>query len=156
MKKNYTVRVATKKDVKSIELLEKEIFKGQDIYPEFFFAQAKEIFSKNFIVAVDENNNLIGYGIGVLEHDELNIGWILSMGVIPTWQNKGVGGAMLSALIINLQKLKAKSIKLTVHPDNSLAISLYEKHGFTPVSYDKDALGKNEPRVIMLTHLKEL
>jgi SAM-dependent methyltransferase/GNAT superfamily N-acetyltransferase len=58
---------------------------------------------------------------------------LLSIAVDPHWQGRGVGAALLSAAEDLGQKLGYRCISLTVKPDNSRAILLYERHEWSRV-----------------------
>lgn len=55
----------------------------------------------------------------------------IGMGVHDGWQGRGVGTALLSALVDTADNwLNLKRIELAVYVDNAVAIRLYEKFGF--------------------------
>ncbi len=55
----------------------------------------------------------------------------LGLSVVARWQGKGVGSALLAAVIELADNWMALTrLELTVFVDNQRAISLYERHGF--------------------------
>ncbi|MDO5658052.1 MAG: GNAT family N-acetyltransferase [Paracoccus sp. (in: a-proteobacteria)] len=55
----------------------------------------------------------------------------LGMAVRDDFRRRGVGDAMLSALIVQARDwLGLRKLQLEVYADNAAAIALYEKHGF--------------------------
>jgi [ribosomal protein S18]-alanine N-acetyltransferase len=55
---------------------------------------------------------------------------ILSIGVAPDWQQKGLGRRLLDGLGRALQKAEAKKLFLEVAADNDAALKLYSRAGF--------------------------
>ena len=63
------------------------------------------------------------------------------MSVQPGWRNRGVGGALLRALIEWAHGVKEiEKISLKVRADNPRAIALYKKHGFVQCGFARDAM----------------
>ena len=53
----------------------------------------------------------------------------LSIGVRPEWRGRGIGTALLGALIERARREGVRALSLSVEPDNP-ARRLYERHGF--------------------------
>ncbi len=51
------------------------------------------------------------------------------MGVVPAWRGRGVGGALLDALVDAARDAGSVALSLSVEPDNP-ARRLYERLGF--------------------------
>ncbi len=56
------------------------------------------------------------------------------LGVVPALRGKGVGGAILDAVLVVLRNRGATEISLEVDVDNPAALALYRSRGFTEVS----------------------
>ncbi len=69
-----------------------------------------------------------------------------STGVLPEYQNMGVGRMMLK-YFLNL--FPDKKIFLITHPKNVFAIILYLKHGFMITGWKENYYGDGEPRLIL-------
>ncbi|MGL6259344.1 GNAT family N-acetyltransferase [Vibrio sp. WXL210] len=54
----------------------------------------------------------------------------LAISVLPEYQGQGVASALLDELLVRTRCLDT-GIRLGVHPDNHLAISLYKRFGFS-------------------------
>lgn len=74
----------------------------------------------------------------------------LGICVSPMYQGKGLGSAMMAALIAEGSRLGIKKIRLGVYHDNASARTLYEKFGFVEdyadgnvVYYELQSLTKN-------------
>jgi ribosomal-protein-alanine N-acetyltransferase len=59
-----------------------------------------------------------------------------TIGVDPEHQGRGVGGALLRALLARADELRATTF-LEVRTDNETAIALYRKHGFEIIGLRK-------------------
>lgn len=56
------------------------------------------------------------------------------LGVLPASRGKGLGGAMLDAVLIVLRNRGASDVRLEVDVDNPAALALYRSRGFVEVS----------------------
>jgi len=64
----------------------------------------------------------------------------LAIAVVPSARGKGVGSALLDALLGRARSAGYPSISLSVDRNNAGAIELYERHGFARVGEDADSL----------------
>ena len=64
----------------------------------------------------------------------------LAIAVVPSARGKGVGSALLDALLGRARSAGHPSISLSVDRNNAGAIELYERHGFARVGEDADSL----------------
>ena len=71
----------------------------------------------------------------------------LAIAVVPNARGKGVGSALLGALLDRARVEGYGAISLSVDRNNAGAIELYERHGFERVGEDDDS-------VTMLAHLQ--
>lgn len=66
-------------------------------------------------------------------------GWVapdvpeLSIAVVPEARGRGIGGALLGALLQKAATAGIERISLSVDPSNAVAIRLYNRFGFQPV-----------------------
>ncbi|MCU7974943.1 GNAT family N-acetyltransferase [Shewanella sp. SW36] len=66
------------------------------------------------------------------------------MGVKDSWQGRGVGSALINAMLELTDKwMNIKRIELTVYTDNHAAIGLYKKFGFVMEGESKDFAFRN-------------
>lgn len=75
-----------------------------------------------------------GFILGQLAADEAEI---LSIGVLPKFQRRGVGGLLVQGLARAAQRAEAKRLFLEVAADNQAAFALYRSLGFTAVGMRK-------------------
>jgi ribosomal protein S18 acetylase RimI-like enzyme len=64
----------------------------------------------------------------------------LAIAVVPNARGKGVGSALLDALLARARAAGHESISLSVDKRNSGAIHVYEEHGFSRVAESDDSL----------------
>jgi ribosomal protein S18 acetylase RimI-like enzyme len=64
----------------------------------------------------------------------------LAIAVVPSARGKGVGSALLAALLARAREAGYPSISLSVDRNNAGAIELYQRHGFYQVAEDADSL----------------
>ena len=72
----------------------------------------------------------------------------LAIAVVPNARGKGVGAALLEALLDRARADGYETISLSVDRNNAGAIGLYERHGF-------ERLGEEDDSVTMLAHLQQ-
>lgn len=79
-------------------------------------------------------------------HDRPGYGFVdeatpeLAIAVVPSARGKGVGGALLGALLARARDDRHAAVSLSVDRENAGAIDLYEKHGFARVSESDDTV----------------
>jgi len=145
-----TYREANAFDLPVFVSLDKQLFP----YSPWSASQYKEEFSsptRHFVVALDEHQNILGYaGVfapGAAEAD------ILTVGVVPEHQGKGVAKALM-ALITDWAKAQGTtSMMLEVKTDNLEAIGLYESLGYLKLNTRKDYFGAGLDAQVMRLEL---
>lgn len=85
--------------------------------------------SASFIAQVRDPRVLAGFVIGRIAGDEAEI---ISIGVAPEWQRRGIGRHMVEGLVRAARRAEVKRLFLEVAADNAAAKALYESLGFTP------------------------
>ncbi|GHG39165.1 MULTISPECIES: ribosomal protein S18-alanine N-acetyltransferase [Amycolatopsis] len=111
--------------------IEKILFPGDDPWSARAFHS--ELDAGNFYLAArpDEGNELLGYaGLAVVgrrrgEYEAT----VHTIGVAPEHQGRGIGKALLQALLARADEFEAP-VFLEVRTDNTTALALYERHGF--------------------------
>jgi len=141
------IRKAQLNDLGSIFQIDKEAFTPMN-YPLFVLRQYLDIMPDLFLVAIDENEQIIGYTLGGIDSNN-KLGWILSLATKKEIKSKGVGYKLTCELIDIFRKKQVEKIKLTVYPDNLAAINLYKKLGFKKIELVQNYYGDNSPRLVM-------
>jgi len=121
--------------------LEKVVHINQVCLPEnysnYFFMDLYEHHPETFIVA-EINSELVGYIMcrietGLPDFGLLGIakrGHVISVAVLPQYQRRGIGQALMQEAMLRMRMYKAKECYLEVRASNTPAINMYKKLGF--------------------------
>ncbi|MFJ9627985.1 GNAT family N-acetyltransferase [Streptomyces sp. NPDC101175] len=146
------IRSAVENDLPALESLDAEAF-PMEPYPPFVLRQHFDVCRGHFLVLHDEHA-LYGYLIATPPYGGLS--WILSLGVTRDAWGHGWGRRLMTDSIRRLSSERTQEIRLTVHPDNDRAVSLYEHLGFTQEGdIRKDYLGLGKHRILMTLKLPD-
>jgi ribosomal-protein-alanine N-acetyltransferase len=85
--------------------------------------------SASFIAQIRDPRVLAGFVIGRIAADEAEI---LSIGVAPEWQRRGIGRHMVEGLVRAARRAEVKRVFLEVASDNAAGGALYLSLGFRP------------------------
>jgi [ribosomal protein S18]-alanine N-acetyltransferase len=127
-----TVRLTelTRADCARCAELEAELFPGDDPWSERVFAGELRQQANHYFGARTEDDRLVGYaGLSVNGRKGDRETSVHTIGVDPAHQGRGVGTALLRALLA-IADDEAAPVFLEVRTDNAAAIRLYERHGF--------------------------
>ncbi len=112
--------------------LETLVFPDDDPWRESAF-QSELDAGYQYVGAYVDEVGLVGYaGISVLGGRGGAEASVHNIAVDPAWQGKGIGRALLRALLARADEVAAP-VFLEVRTDNEAAIGLYEAHGFTRI-----------------------
>ncbi|TDV47193.1 ribosomal protein S18-alanine N-acetyltransferase [Actinophytocola oryzae] len=113
--------------------LETILFPGDDPWRESAFLA--ELTAGHHYVGAYTDGGLVGYaGLSVRGRPGDAEASVHTIGVDPAWQGKGIGRALLEALLARADE-SAAPVYLEVRTDNAAAIGLYEAHGFTRIGF---------------------
>lgn len=144
---NTIIRQVEKHEIRDVYELEKNVFQPIN-YPYFVLRQFYDLIPDLFLVAVNEENEIVGFTQGGINIQKKE-GWILSLATNQDSRGKGIG-RLLSQKVIELFKSKEiDRILLTVHPENAPATHLYNKLGFEIHEKIENYYGDGEPRYVM-------
>lgn len=108
--------------------------------------------NSNYIIALDDNNKILGFaGIKVVL-DEADI---MNIVVNKNFRNNGIGTLLLKNIIQICESLNFTYINLEVNEENSIAIHLYENFGFEKLGLRKNYY-KDKNGIIMKKDLKKI
>ncbi|MCP5245587.1 MAG: ribosomal protein S18-alanine N-acetyltransferase [Burkholderiales bacterium] len=127
---NPSVREMRESDLTRIILIEREIF----LFPWSPANFADSIQSGYLCRVMEDNNSILGYSIMMIGPDEAHI---LTLGINPQWQNKGLGRKLLNYLFELARENNAKSMLLDVRESNHGAAKLYKQLGFEQIATRK-------------------
>ena len=88
-----------------------------------------------FVAQIGNPRATIGFVVGRLAADEAEI---LTLGVAPEVQRRGVGKILVEALARAARQAEAKRMYLEVAPSNKAAIALYRSLNFTEAGQRKN------------------
>lgn len=137
----------TAEDVAQVARLEQLVFSVP--WSENSLEESRNRPEYTFLVA-RQGDQIAGY-IGM--YQTLDEGDITNVAVHPAFQNRGIGGALVSALMDEAAARGIREITLEVRVSNGAAIHLYEKHGFAAEGRRKNFYDKpREDALIMWNH----
>lgn len=87
--------------------------------------------------------------------DEPECLFIVGLYLLPKWQGRSLGEALLEAVIDESRRTGARRLALTVAPDNARALSLYETSGFAVEESVADLYGNGERRLLLRKQLDQ-
>ena len=125
------IRLATAADLTTIHGLERVLF-PDDAWPLDKFDDDLRSSFANFLVATDEGQ-VVGYAIA--QHLPGNdVADIQNIAVVESHRGRGIGAALLDALVAWAVDRGTTAIMLEVRDDNTVAQSLYASRGFAVIS----------------------
>jgi len=140
-----TVSLMTKKDVKSVVLLEKECFLSP--WTEETLLEETENPTALFLVAKD-NDKTVGY-IGA--NNILGEVFITNIAVTKSFRRMGIASLLLNTLIEKCREENAQYLTLEVRKSNISAIKLYEKIGFSKAGERRDFYSNPTENALLYT-----
>lgn len=79
-------------------------------------------------------SRLVGFVIGLVnQYDEMKLGHIITIDVLPNYRRKGIGMALLKTIEEEFKSLDIKVCYLEVRESNLAALRLYRKAGYVEV-----------------------
>jgi len=122
----YAVKAATMRDIHIIRRLELVVF-PKDAYSYLNLSALLMWPGSANYKAVTTADQLVGFVSGTPNWTS-HVDWIVTLGVHPDHQNKGLGRHLLQ---IAEDSLSQPRVRLTVRASNTAAIHLYESAGYT-------------------------
>jgi ribosomal protein S18 acetylase RimI-like enzyme len=141
-----SIRNARPSDIQAIADLEASLY-GAEGYGNYAIRQFIDMFPDSFFVSQGEAA-LTGYAlVGVKAASKM--AWILSICVEKASQGQGIGRALIGRCIAYCTKNGFEVCALTVAPDNSSAVHLYESLGFSVTERVRDYYRAGDSRLVM-------
>ena len=111
--------------------LEQELFPEDAWTPEMFAAELAQPASRRLYLVAEEGDALIGYaGMMFTGGPEADV---VTMAVDPSRWGRGIGTALLTALVAEAGRRGCAEVLLEVREDNPRARRLYLRHGFAEI-----------------------
>lgn len=95
-----------------------------------------------------ENGHMIGFVAGDPGPQE-QIGWIATIGVLPSHRRRGIGEALLTACEA---EMGLPRVRLSVRAENESAIQMYKKHGYQVIDTWSNYYNDGGTALIMEKH----
>ncbi len=117
-------------DIDELLPIEEDLF-GPERWTAGMF-QSELIAGHHYLVARDADGTVLGYGgIAVYPPEEA---WINNLAVRRSAQRRGIGRALLEALLAEAARRGVAKVLLEVADDNEAAQKLYEAYGFVTIA----------------------
>lgn len=108
------------------------------------------------VYIIRKNSEIAGSVQYMLDWENTRKAYMLGVAVAQEWRGQGIGGKLLQGSLKALAKENVGEVELTVAPDNTTAIKLYEaKLGFAVTGFRDDEYGKGENRLVMSLSLRK-
>lgn len=111
--------------------LERELFGIEQWSEAMFWSELAQHDTRWYRLTRDNCGRVQGY-IGLCVYDTEQA-WVQTLAVRADAQRRGVGAALLTALLDRAAVLGVTTVALEVRADNAAAIALYARHGFQAV-----------------------
>ncbi|GAA5192460.1 ribosomal protein S18-alanine N-acetyltransferase [Arthrobacter gyeryongensis] len=124
-----TLRDMTADDVTAVEVLERRLF-PVDAWPmQMFFDELAQVDTRRYVVA-EAGGQIVAYaGLMCIEP----IADVQTIAVVPEFEGRGIGSAILTELIEEARRRGAVEVLLEVRADNPRAQALYVRFGFEQI-----------------------
>lgn len=124
-----------RKDIPRCVALEQQLFAGDDPWSARAFHS--ELDAGGYYLGAYDGDILVGYaGLAVVGRAGDYEASVHTIAVDSAYQGQGVGTALLRGLLSRADELNAP-VFLEVRTDNTRALALYERHGFTRIGLRK-------------------
>lgn len=132
-------------------------------YSTYFFMDLYERYPETFIVA-EVAGEIVGYIMCRIESGLPDFGLfgiakrghVISVAVLPEFQRKGIGEALIREAMLRMRQYKAKECYLEVRASNTPAINLYKKLNFETSRTVRGYYADGEDAAIMTRKLTAL
>jgi ribosomal-protein-alanine N-acetyltransferase len=124
-----TLRGMTADDLAAVEILERRLF-PVDAWPlRMFIDELAQVDTRHYVVA-EAGGQIVAYaGLMCIEP----IADVQTIAVVPEFEGKGIGSAILTELIEEARRRGATEVLLEVRADNPRAQALYVRFGFEQI-----------------------
>lgn len=145
------IRRMEKRDLLQVEAIETALF--SDAWSEQGFEDTLNSPYVISLVAIDEaEDTILGYIIMYVSFEE---GEISNVAVAKSAQNRGIGSALMLAILEKGLEESVTRFILEVRVSNTPAIALYKKFGFTEIGIRRDFYEKPREDALIMVREKE-
>lgn len=143
---HFSFRAASVADVAALTALETSYYPTEG-YPAPFFFQAHHQWPDLLQLAC-AGEQVVGYCMGAPGVQPQSL-WLMSMLISAEHRGQGIGAKLLAHWLAKADQLGYQTTHLSVAPDNTNAIRLYQQLGFRSGAQKRDYLGPGEHRLLM-------
>ena len=126
---NATLRGAGPGDLELFAALEAEVF-AEDPWTPYMIAEELSSPASRYLIATDESGDVAGYGGVKVGGDQADV---MTIGVRAHARGRGIGSAILDALLEWSREAGAREVFHDVRPSHKGALGLYESRGFVEI-----------------------
>jgi len=145
MSQTVSFRTMEEQDLDAIMVLEHKCF-TMPWSRNAFYNELHQNQYAHYLV-LEENEQIIGYCGAWLVIDEAHI---TNIAILPTFQGRGLGEALLCEMIEQCREKGIERITLEVRVSNIVAQGLYKKLGFTEGAIRKNYYSDNQEDAIVM------
>lgn len=151
-RQRHPVRGVTIEDLDALESLDRMVFAPAEVWNRRLWAD--ELAADNRVVQVitDEADALLGVSSIQVVGPTAEL---IRIAVAPASQGRGLGSALLDAALRSAAEAEVDEMLLEVRHDNSVAMALYRRLGFTEIARRADYYGPGADAVIMQRELED-
>lgn len=149
-KQSFSIRLANKEDAWAMYQVEKNSFATPWSYDNFA-ENVRHGLSVYFLA--EYSGQVVGFGGMLIVMEEAHI---MNVAVLPNFRKKGIGRALLQAMIAEAGRRNASAMFLEARVSNQIARSLYRSAGFAEIAVRKEYYtDTREDAVIMRLEIGE-
>lgn len=116
-------------DIERLMPLERDLFGTESWSGPLFWSELAQADTRHYLVAADAEE-VVGYAGLCVYPDEA---YVQTLAVRPSHHGRGLGAALLMALLTEAARRGRDVVALEVRADNERAQALYRRFGFLPV-----------------------
>ena len=135
-------------DIPTLVVLDKEYFPYSPWSPAQFKEEFAGIPSTRFFELAISDNQIVGYA-GVIAPGPDAVADILTITVIDGFRRQGIAKRLIADIEDYCQSKGSRAIMLEVATDNTGAIALYEKLGYSQISKRSNYYGSKKDAFVM-------
>jgi ribosomal protein S18 acetylase RimI-like enzyme len=140
----WSIQTANWRDFPQLNQLERACFRQEDLWPFWDLVGALTLpgMVRLKAVVVDQ---MVGF-IGGERQLNRKLGWVTTLGVLPSFRRQGIALALLSRCE---QDLNMPVVRLSVRASNQAAIALYEGQGYAVINRWKGYYAGGEDALVL-------
>ena len=142
----YIVRKANLSDLAKINKLEQDSF--SPVWSEKLLSDAiSDVNSTLFYVAVNEENMVVGFLIGMILYDEIHLAQIATQ---KEYRRCNLANMMIEKMFSDAKELNLKLSIIEVRVSNAPAINLYKKKGYKQIAIREKYYSDNKEDALIM------